>query len=65
MLFIFPKHEETTEAISVLVSLYVQICYDLFFEDKTSWTREYLPVLSSFRQGKPTQCDKHVLEIFI
>lgn len=30
MLFIYPKPKETTEGVSVLVSLYLQICYDPF-----------------------------------
>lgn len=63
MLFIFLKHKETTEGISVLVSLYLQICYDLFFEDKTSWkAMEYLQVLGPYRQGKPKQTCKRVKE---
>ena len=32
MLFIYSKHKEITEDVSVLVSLYLQIGYD-FFED--------------------------------
>ena len=32
MFFIYPKHKEITEDISVLVSFYPQIGYD-FFED--------------------------------
>ena len=33
MLFIYSKHKESTENLSVLVSLYPQIGDDFFFED--------------------------------
>lgn len=59
MLFIYPKHKEITKDISVMVSLYLQICYDLFFEDEISWrAMDYMQVLGSDGQDKPKQLYK-------
>lgn len=59
MLFIYPKHKETTKDVSVLVSLYLQIRYDLFFEDEINWrAMDYMQVLGSDGQDKPKQLYK-------